>query len=217
MNGFWLALLVLAAFAMGYIAMALLLFLRDTLAQGLGWVSQRSGESGLAQRAPDPGCPSGSADGRWIRRAGAVGLWVVGVAVGFAFSAGLGSSEPVSAKLDVSEAPSVMGFREGLAPACRGADWGYVDTGFDFVIPPQYTGVRRFSEGLGAVCEAQQWGYIDTRGRTVIPPQFMAAGDFREGRALVARPDGSLHLIGRDGLPRLQIKSAPARPDEETP
>ena len=91
-------------------------------------------------------------------------------------------------------------FSEGLAPArleSKAGPWGFVDTNFNFVIPPdKYDDVRHFKDGLAAVCiddssssPRRQWGYIDKTGKFVIKPQYLSAECFSDGLALVSIVD----------------------------
>jgi hypothetical protein len=72
-------------------------------------------------------------------------------------------------------------------PIRVGDEFGYIDTGGEVVIEPQFSLALPFDDGLAAVKpkEGDLYGFIDTTGELVIQPQFCYAGDFSEGLALV--------------------------------
>lgn len=94
----------------------------------------------------------------------------------------------------------MMPYSEGLAaarPLSKQTNWGFVDSNFNFVIPPdKFDDVRHFKDGLAAVCiddssssPRRQWGYIDKTGKFVIKPQYLSAECFSDGLALVSIVD----------------------------
>jgi len=90
-------------------------------------------------------------------------------------------------------------FSEELAIARKigTANWGYIDSNYEFKIPPQFCDARRFSEGLAAVQKEsgvnseKLWGYIDTTGKFVIPCKFVSAKSFNDGLAAASIYVGS--------------------------
>lgn len=104
----------------------------------------------------------------------------------------------------------MLPFSEGLAAAFATKPkpgWGFVDTNYQFKIPPaNFDDVRHFSEGLAPVCITDQspehkrwWGYIDKTGKIVIEPKFHSALCFSEGLAkveIINTKDPNKTLVG---------------------
>ncbi len=67
---------------------------------------------------------------------------------------------------------------------------GYIDSGGQVVIPPQWAAGWEFSDGLAPVRVGEKHGYIDTRGRMVIPAQFEEVTAFSEGVAAIRTGEG---------------------------
>ncbi|MDX2107356.1 MAG: WG repeat-containing protein [Candidatus Melainabacteria bacterium] len=97
----------------------------------------------------------------------------------------------------VSHELELMPFSEGLAAARPLKDrsfWGFVDSSFQFQVPPtKFLDVRHFTEGLAPVCIEDEspehkrwWGYIDKTGKILIEPKFHTAACFSEGLAKVS-------------------------------
>jgi hypothetical protein len=63
--------------------------------------------------------------------------------------------------------------------------WGYINSGGQIVITPQFAAAESFSQGLAAIKSNDLWGYIDKTGILVISPEFSEAKPFRDGLALV--------------------------------
>jgi hypothetical protein len=109
-------------------------------------------------------------------------------------------------------------FSQGLAPARKGAKWGYIDHSMKWVIEPQFAAAAPFAEGLAPVAQSDPpppddpkqygswrrgrkkmgWSYIDKTGKTVISATFDDAWLFSEGRAPVC-VDGKWGYIGTSG------------------
>jgi hypothetical protein len=123
--------------------------------------------------------------------------------------AGLSSDIEAQAERAREDHVDLLGYRDGLAPARDGLQWGFVDRDYRFAIAPRYTCTRRFSEGLAAVCVGKRWGYIDRDEHFVIPPRYVIANGFREGRARVALVDGSIGEIDRAGQIREIVDEPP--------
>ena len=88
--------------------------------------------------------------------------------------------------------PDAHSFHEGLAPVCQGGRWGFVDQSGVFVIPAEYTYVKRFSDGLAGVYvggeitpdnefRGGKWGFIDRDNRMCIGPAWDDVDDFAGG------------------------------------
>lgn len=76
-------------------------------------------------------------------------------------------------------------FSNGLAPAKGKIQWGYVNKGYDIVIPLKYERAFSFKEGLAMVVLNSQYGYIDCTGQIRIPLKFSAAHSFEKECARV--------------------------------
>ena len=82
-------------------------------------------------------------------------------------------------------------FIEGLSPARRGENWGFVNTSGVWVIPPSFWRVEPFSEGLAAVTHGIEsefsTGYVDREGKEIIrfPRGLAKAGRFSDGLAAI--------------------------------
>ena len=85
-------------------------------------------------------------------------------------------------------------FSEGLAPARGKIQWGYINKGYDIIIPLQYERVFSFKENLAMVVRDSQYGYIDRTGHIQIPFNFSAAHSFEQECARVCQ-DGLWGLI----------------------
>ena len=71
-------------------------------------------------------------------------------------------------------------FAEGLAPAKGKIQWGYINKGYDIVIPLKYERAFSFKGGLTMVVLNSQYGYIDCTGQIKIPLNLSAAHSFEE-------------------------------------
>ncbi len=95
-------------------------------------------------------------------------------------------------KIRLNPSQTARSFSEGLAAVSVNGKWGFIDSGGQFAIPPQFGWVGDFSEGRALVTSApadQYWnkntlfGYINTSGQFVIPPRFNWALAFSDGLA----------------------------------
>ena len=94
----------------------------------------------------------------------------------------------------------VGAFSEGLAPASRDDEHGFIDRSGRVVIPLDYVATWPFSEGLAAVAVSpREYGFVDRTGRLAIPPQYRDAGPFHGGLAPAREPGGQWGYIDRDG------------------
>ena len=89
-------------------------------------------------------------------------------------------------------------FSEGLAPVKGKIQWGYINKGYDVVIPLMYERAFSFKEGLGMVVLNSQYGFIDHTGQIQIPFKYTAAHSFEQECARVCH-DGLWGLIDRQG------------------
>jgi len=100
-------------------------------------------------------------------------------------------------------------FVEGLSPARKGENWGFIDVKGNWAVNPQYWRVEPFSEGLAAVTLPVDTNfataYIDKSGQTVIslPDRVTESGPFSEGLAAVRSvgytSEGKVGYIDRSG------------------
>jgi hypothetical protein len=72
-----------------------------------------------------------------------------------------------------------------LRPAQLGGQWGYVDQGGKFFIPPQFDCAEPFADGVAKVELKERFGYIRADGTFVVRPKYFWAGPFSEGFAWV--------------------------------
>lgn len=119
-----------------------------------------------------------------------------------------------------------------LLPVRVSGKWGYVNSGGQLVINPQFDYADDFHEGrarvcLGASCwgpsdDEPLWGVIDTSGKMVVTPQYGEADVFSEGLADVCTksegegsleqrlarqtPPSSCGYIDRDGKVAIPVK-----------
>ncbi len=84
-------------------------------------------------------------------------------------------------------------FREGLAPALKNGQWGYIDHKGNWVIAASYAAAQKFHEGLAFVkrTKKDRWGTINCKGEWVAQTDFASVTPFFEGFAAV--------LTSRDG------------------
>ncbi len=63
-------------------------------------------------------------------------------------------------------------FSEGLADGKNGDQRGFYNNKGEWVIKPQFEGVRDFKNGYAAAKQGGKWGVIDKKGNWVIRPAF---------------------------------------------
>lgn len=98
--------------------------------------------------------------------------------------------------------PFPENYSEGLAPANKNGQWGYVDQTRNVVIPFQFKYAGQFDHGVARVRENDKFFFIDKKG-VRITSEFEGAFDFHEGLAAVIvgknvgyiRRDGSFALL----------------------
>ena len=88
-------------------------------------------------------------------------------------------------------------FSEGLAPVKGKIQWGYINKGYDVVIPLMYERAFSFKEGLGMVVLNSQYGFIDHTGQIQIPFKYTAAHSFEQECARVCH-DGLWGLTDKE-------------------
>lgn len=68
-------------------------------------------------------------------------------------------------------------YSEGLAKGRKMGFWGFFDTKGEWVISPQFEGVRDFRNGFAAAKYKGYWGIINTKGEWVIQPKYLGIHD----------------------------------------
>ncbi len=87
-------------------------------------------------------------------------------------------------------------YSEGLVPAQKDGQWGYVNLDGDWIIQPQYANAHAFLNGLAAVQQNGKYGYIEKDGRVKVPFKYIDAGYMYNDRMPVAREDDGKVLWG---------------------
>ena len=68
-------------------------------------------------------------------------------------------------------------FHDGLAKGKKNDKLGFFNSNLEWVIEPQFDGVRNFKNGFAAVKVDNKWGIIDTQGNWIIHPTYAAIKD----------------------------------------
>jgi len=68
-------------------------------------------------------------------------------------------------------------FHDGLAKGKKNDKLGFYNSSLEWVIQPQFDGVRNFKNGFAAVKVDNKWGIIDTQGNWIIHPTYAAIKD----------------------------------------
>lgn len=63
-------------------------------------------------------------------------------------------------------------FSEGYAIAGDDSGWGYLDSRYEWAIPPVFETAYAFQQGLAVVKQNELWGVINTKGEWIIPAQY---------------------------------------------
>ena len=80
-----------------------------------------------------------------------------------------------------------LGFcSEGLVPACRDRQWGFLNLGGNWAIPPQFAEARPFSGGMAAVRQNDRFGFIAPSGELLVHFLYADAGQAAGGLVPVA-------------------------------
>ncbi|SFX12980.1 WG repeat-containing protein [Cytophaga hutchinsonii] len=79
--------------------------------------------------------------------------------------------------LVVSTTESWGDFSDGLAAGEQGGKKGFYNTKGEWVIKPQFEGVRKFENGYAAAKQGGKWGIIDASGNWVIKPVYSGIND----------------------------------------
>jgi hypothetical protein len=93
--------------------------------------------------------------------------------------------------------PFPENYSEGLAPAIKDGQWGYIDLGRNVVIPFQFKYAGQFDQGLARVNKDNKFFFITHNG-TRVTPEFDGAFDFHEDLAAVIVGE-NVGYIRRDG------------------
>jgi len=76
-----------------------------------------------------------------------------------------------------SDSEYISAFHDGLAKGKKDDKLGFYNNKLEWVIEPQFEGVRNFKNGYAAVKSNGAWGLIDKQGNWVIQPTFAAIKD----------------------------------------
>lgn len=95
----------------------------------------------------------------------------------------------------------VTSFRDGLAAVQLRGNCGFIDKNGNTVVKFEYDSAHSFSEGLAGVQKNTDglWGYIDKTGKLVIDFKYKQILWFKDGLAKVARRDGTIFYINKNG------------------
>jgi hypothetical protein len=98
--------------------------------------------------------------------------------------------------------PFPENYAEGLAPANKDGQWGYVDRARNVVIPFKFKYAGQFDDGMARVRMNDKFFFINKEG-TRITPEFEGAFDFHEGLAavIVGKNVGYIRRDGSFALP----------------
>ena len=107
-------------------------------------------------------------------------------------------------------------FVEGMAPACDGKKWGYVDRKGNWVIEPSFDFAYSFHDGWAMVgykisglnyCFYDYVNYVNQKGELMFKyPYFEDATQFHNGFAAYSVYNNKVHFIDTNGI-RLEIKA----------
>ena len=92
-------------------------------------------------------------------------------------------------------------FVEGIAPACNGKKWGYVDRKGNWVIEPNFNFACSFHDGWALVGYNRYVNYVNQKGELMFKsPIFGNATQFHNGFATYDEPASSkVHIIDTNG------------------
>lgn len=76
-----------------------------------------------------------------------------------------------------SDSEYISEFYDGLAKGKKNDKLGFYNSNLEWVIKPQFDGVRNFKNGYAAVKIDDKWGIIDKQGNWVIQPTYAAIKD----------------------------------------
>jgi hypothetical protein len=88
--------------------------------------------------------------------------------------------------------------KDGLFPAKKDGNYGFVDGQGNWTISPGFEEVRPFAQGLAAVKKDGLWGFIDKTGSLAIDPKFDFVSDFKRNITIV-KSRGKYQLLDRAG------------------
>lgn len=74
---------------------------------------------------------------------------------------------------------------QNLVPFRKGAQYGWVNTKGEVVIPARFRKTFPFSDGMARFVHNDRFGYINEKGEMQISNSFIAAYDFKNGKARV--------------------------------
>lgn len=83
---------------------------------------------------------------------------------------------------------------DGLCPAEKDGQWGYIDRNNNVVIPFEYDDAYGADDGLAAVVKNGKCGLVDYSNQEAVPLEYDDISSFGEGAAYAVK-DGILHII----------------------
>lgn len=90
-------------------------------------------------------------------------------------------------------------FSEGLAPAKKNGQWGYINEKMEVVVPFMYENALEVNHGLAPVQKDGLWGYINERNEEIVPFVYSRAGVFTKHGIAEVYKDGERLLMGTTG------------------
>lgn len=86
-------------------------------------------------------------------------------------------------------APTIYGYREGLAQATENGLWGFADTSGNIVVPIQYDSVLDFSLGTARVRKNGKMGLVRRDGMELLPTEYDTLENMGYGLYLAQKGD----------------------------
>lgn len=98
-------------------------------------------------------------------------------------------------------------FRDGLAVVQNDAgEHTHIDADGHLLHGKWFVDLDVFHKGFARARDRRGWHHVDTAGQPLYERRFRNVEPFYNGQARVERHDGSLAVIGEDGMPLLQLR-----------
>ena len=92
---------------------------------------------------------------------------------------------------------------DGLFPARRGQEWGYINEKGAWAIAPQFRATQAFKNGVAVVYAAGGFGLIDTHGKWLVPAKYKSVLPVAQGWVVADDTwyvqDNSWYALGNSG------------------
>ncbi len=98
----------------------------------------------------------------------------------------------------VTDADWIKAGSEGLFPAGKNGNTGFVNSSGEWVITPQFSETGTFSEGLAKFRNASSWGLIGPSGQIISEAKWDEIRDFSSG-VTIAKAGGEFFLLDKNG------------------